>query len=214
MKFTTPAILLAIAAPLLAQSTTPTPTTDWWTAGPPWATTDPAKWSSVYASLVSEGRIPSTLTAAPWPTNGWGPGSGPWGPGGGRGGPGGGGPGHWGGTYSSSLLHSHHYFLQPLTFTTIGPNGPAPFGSSNFGPWSDWSTRSDWRSKPWTAWWGTSACPPTDWPGWTAGPWSTAAPWTTWSGCSAKTTATNVVTTTLNGSAVVGGVVLGVVGGM
>jgi hypothetical protein len=104
MKFTTPALLLSLAAPLLAQSTTPTPTTnDWWTAGPPWATTDPAKWSSVYASLVSEGRIPSTLTAAPWPTDGWGPGSGPWGPGGGRGGPGGGGPGHWGGTYSSHI---------------------------------------------------------------------------------------------------------------
>jgi hypothetical protein len=46
-------------------------------------------------------------------------------------------------------------------------------------------------------------CPPTDWPGWTAGPWKTDAPWTTWSACEAKTTATSVVTTTINGSAVV-----------
>jgi type II secretory pathway pseudopilin PulG len=104
MKFHAPAVLAVFAAPILAQSTTPAPTpttNEWWGAGPPWATTDPAKWSSIYNSLVSEGRIPSTLTAAPWPTGGWGPGGGPgggpWGPGGGRGGPPGG--GHWGGTY-------------------------------------------------------------------------------------------------------------------
>jgi hypothetical protein len=84
----------------------------------------------------------------------------------------------------------------------IGPNGPGPWGSSNYGPYSDWSTRSDWRDGPWTAWWGGSACPPSDWPGWTAGPWSSSAPWTSWSGCTAKTTATNVATTTVSGSVV------------
>lgn len=89
------------------------------------------------------------------------------------------------------------------THIAAGSGGPGPFGPSNYGPWSDWSTRSDWRSEPWTAWWGQSACPPTDWPGWTAGPWKSNAPWTTWSGCTAKTTATSVITTTVNGSAVV-----------
>jgi hypothetical protein len=96
MKFTLP--LAALAAPaVLAQTTTQPPYT------PPWATSDLSKWTSVYNSLVSDGKIPSTLTAAPWPTGSWGPGSGPWGgpggPGGhGSGGPGGpGGPGHWGG---------------------------------------------------------------------------------------------------------------------
>ncbi|KAH7071188.1 hypothetical protein BKA63DRAFT_517498 [Paraphoma chrysanthemicola] len=169
--------ILACAAPIFGQSITPTPTTtDFW--GPPWATTDPAKWSSIYNSLVSEGKIPSTLTQAPWATGGWGPGYGPWGGGRGPGGPGG--PGHWG-----------------------GPNGPGPWGSSNYGPWSEWSTRTDWRNGPWTAWNGAE-CPGSDWPvRWTAGPWSTKAPWTSWSACSARTTATTVVTTTINGSAVV-----------
>jgi hypothetical protein len=93
------AALVAIAAPIFAQSTTPAPTTtDGW-FGPPWATSDPAKWSSIYNSLVSEGKIPSTLTAPPWPTGSWGPGSGPWGPGGPGPGPGGPGGRHWGGTY-------------------------------------------------------------------------------------------------------------------
>jgi hypothetical protein len=97
MKLQLPTIILSLAAPLLAQTITPTPTSNgFWAAGPPWATSDPAKWSSVYASLVSDGRIPSTLTAAPWPTDGWGPGGG-WGGPGGHGGPPGG--GHWGGTF-------------------------------------------------------------------------------------------------------------------
>ncbi|CAN9195648.1 unnamed protein product [Alternaria alternata] len=179
MKFTLTAIT-ALVAPIVAQSTTPAPTsTDpWYGSGPPWASSDPAKWSSIYESLLSEGKIPSTLTAAPWPTGSYGPGQGPWGPGGPHGPGGSGGPGHWG-----------------------GPDGPGPWGSSNWGPYSDWSTRSDWRNGPWTAWWGGSACPPSDWPGWTAGPWSSSAPWTSWSGCSASTTATSVVTTTINGTA-------------
>jgi hypothetical protein len=104
------ATIVAFAGPILAQSITPAATTtndDF--AGPPWATSDPAKWSSIYNSLVSEGRIPSTLTAAPWPTDGYGPGGG-WGPGGGGRGPGGGpgGPGgHWGGKSSFMLLSTH-----------------------------------------------------------------------------------------------------------
>jgi hypothetical protein len=101
--------LVALAAPVFAQSTTPAPTTTNNWVGPPWATTDAAKWSSIYNSLVSDGKIPSTLTAAPWPTDGWGPGSGPWGPGGGRGPGGPGGPGgHWGGTYMIFLQHPQH----------------------------------------------------------------------------------------------------------
>jgi hypothetical protein len=110
MKITLTTIT-ALVAPIIAQSTTPAPTTTdaWYGSGPPWASSDPAKWSSIYNSLLSEGKIPSTLTAAPWPTGSWGPGQGPWGgPGnhdgpGGHGGPGGpGGPGgrHWGGTLS------------------------------------------------------------------------------------------------------------------
>jgi hypothetical protein len=102
LGFTT---ILAFAAPIFGQSVTPTPTTtDFW--GPPWATNDPAKWSSVYNSLVSVGKIPSTLTQAPWQTDGsWGPGYGPWG--GGRGGGGGGGGGHWGGRF-----HMFHHGCQ------------------------------------------------------------------------------------------------------
>jgi hypothetical protein len=104
MKFQIPTVIVALVAPILAQTTTPapTPTNGWWGPGAPWASSDPAKWSSIYNSLVSEGRIPSTLTAAPWPTSGWGPGGGPRGPGGGRGGPPGG--GHWGGTYINSVV--------------------------------------------------------------------------------------------------------------
>ncbi|USP72834.1 uncharacterized protein yc1106_00108 [Curvularia clavata] len=176
------AFLTALAAPLVvAQSITPAPTATssgaWYENGPPWASDDPAKWSSIYSSLVSDGKIPSTLTAAPWPTGSYGPGQGPWGPGGFHGGGGPGGPGrHWG-----------------------GPDGPGPWGSSNYGPYSDWSTRSDWRSGPWTAWWDGDKCPPSDWPGWTAGPWSTSAPWTSWSACTASTTATSVVTNTVSG---------------
>lgn len=95
MKFRLAAIT-SFAAPIIAQSITPapTPTTNIpWLDGtpPPWATSDAARWSSIYASLVSASRIPSTLTAAPWPTSGWGPGSGPWGPGNNK--PG----GHWSG---------------------------------------------------------------------------------------------------------------------
>jgi hypothetical protein len=113
MKFTFTTIT-ALVAPILAQSTTPAPTTtdpgDGF--GPPWATSDPAKWSSIYQSLVSDGRIPSTLTAAPWPTGSYGPGQGPWGPWGpggphGPDGPGGpGGPGrYWGGKHSQFYPH-------------------------------------------------------------------------------------------------------------
>jgi hypothetical protein len=95
MRFTV-ATITALVAPLVAQSVTPAPTTtdDWYGAGAPWASSNSGKWSSVYNSLVSDGKTPSTLTAAPWPTGSYGPGQGPWGPGG-HGGPGG---GHWGGT--------------------------------------------------------------------------------------------------------------------
>lgn len=123
--------LLVFATPLLAQTVTPPPaptkTNDNW--GPPWASNDPGKWSSIYNSLVSDGIIPSTLTVAPWPTSGWGPGSGPWGPGwgpGGRGpgGPGGpGGSGHWGGTLTISFLSfTQTHFPQALTVPA--PSGP------------------------------------------------------------------------------------------
>ena len=90
------AAMAALAVPALSQSPVVTP---------PWATSDLAAWSSKYDSLVSDDKIPSTLTTAPWPTGSWGPGSGPWGSGqndNGKGGPGGqdghGGSGHWGGT--------------------------------------------------------------------------------------------------------------------
>ncbi|KAF5854280.1 hypothetical protein GGP41_007070 [Bipolaris sorokiniana] len=182
MRFLLPTTLTALISPLLAQTITPAPTPTstgaWYETGPPWASDDPAKWSSIYSSLLSDAKIPSTLTAAPWPTGSWGPGQGPWGgPGFGPGHSPGGGPGrHWG-----------------------GPDGVGPWGSSNYGPYSDWATRSDWRSGPWTAWWGGSKCPPSEWPGWTAGPWSTSAPWTSWEGCTASTTATSVVTATVSG---------------
>jgi hypothetical protein len=105
MKFTF-AALAALAVPSFSQSTTAGPATP--VVTPPWATSDLPRWSSFYNSLLSAGKIPSTLTAAPWPTGGYGPGSGPWGPGNhdgdnGPGGPGGrGGPGHWGGVFSLS----------------------------------------------------------------------------------------------------------------
>jgi hypothetical protein len=197
------AAMAAFAIPALSQSPVVTP---------PWATSDLAAWSSKYDSLVSDGKIPSTLTTAPWPTGSWGPGSGPWGSGSGpwgsgqngngKGGPGGqdghGGSGHWGGT-----LHLSPTYRQTNNHTNAhtGSEGPGPWGSSSWGPWSDWSTKSDWRSAPWTAWWGGSACPASDWPGWTAGPWSTSAPWTTWSACTASTTATSVGTVLVSGTA-------------
>ena len=97
------AAMAAFAATALSQSPVVTPA---------WATSDLAAWSSKYDSLVSDGKIPSGLTTAPWPTGSWGPGSGPWGSGSGpwgsgqngngKGGYGGqdghGGSGHWGGT--------------------------------------------------------------------------------------------------------------------
>lgn len=180
MKFTLPAFA-TLAATASAQSSAPIITEGNIPAPPPWATNS-AEWTSVYHSLVSEGKIPSTATGPPWswPTSGWGPGQGPWGPGFGPGGPGGyRGPGGkpWG-----------------------GPDGPGPFGPGSWGPWSDWSTRSDWRNGPWTRWWGGSACPGSDWPGWTEGPWSTNAPWTSWAGCTASTTGSSVVTTTVSGT--------------
>jgi hypothetical protein len=109
MKFTLAAIT-ALVAPIAAQITTPAPTQTGNRFGPggPWATSDPAKWSSIYNSLVSDGRIPSTLTAAPWPTDGWGPGAG-WGPGGGRGG---------------GSPHTPLSFLQPLLPYTNNTHRP------------------------------------------------------------------------------------------
>jgi hypothetical protein len=105
------AAIMAVATPILAQSVTPAPTTtnnnNW---GPPWAPSNIPKWSSIYNGLVSDGFIPSTLTAAPWPTDGYGPGAG-WGPGGGNRGPG----GQWGGmsthdpSLSRLLLHVLHF---------------------------------------------------------------------------------------------------------
>ncbi|EFQ95171.1 hypothetical protein PTT_06928 [Pyrenophora teres f. teres 0-1] len=176
-----PLLILLTPLPLLAQNAPPpppsprtwdstlappTPAGPFLTARPTWvpsdiaappppgaAPTDAGRWSSIYESLLSAGKIPSTLTAAPWPTGSYGPGQGPY-PGPGRGGKPGGGPGGWG-----------------------GPAGAPPFGPSNFGPYSQWSTRSDWRKGPWTSWWDGSACPASDWPGWTAGPWATSPPW-------------------------------------
>lgn len=93
--------LAALIIPVASQSTTVGPLTP--VVTPPWATSDLPRWSSLYNSLVSAGKIPTTLTNAPWPTGVYGPGSGPWGPGhddndnDGFGGPGGRGPGRWGG---------------------------------------------------------------------------------------------------------------------
>ena len=129
------ATIAALAAPILAQSTTPAPTTDDWRVnGPPWATSDPAKWSSIYNSLLSDGKIPSTLTAAPWPTGSWGPGSGPWGPGHGPGGPGG--PGrHWGGTYLSPTISTNIQFSNSvLTKATYRIRRPRTLGFIKLGP--------------------------------------------------------------------------------
>jgi len=118
MKFTFTTIT-ALIAPILGQSITPAPTsTDpWYGSGPPWASSDPGKWSSIYESLLSAGKIPSTLTAAPWPTGSYGPGQGPWGPGGPHG-PGG--PGrHWGGKYTPSQS-------LPTSFLNHQPPQPSP----------------------------------------------------------------------------------------
>ena len=192
--------LAVLAVPAFSQSTTAGPLAP--VVTPPWATSDLPKWSSLYNSLVSAGKVPTTLTAAPWPTSGYGPGSGPWGPGNhgdnDNDGPGSRGPGGWGGTSSPSPTRMYINANRNIT----GPNGAGPWGTGSYGPWSEWSTKTDWRSGPWTAWWDGSACPPSNWPGWTAGPWSTAAPWTTWSGCTASTTATSVSTATVNGTAV------------
>lgn len=123
--------LLALAPLTLAQSVTPAPTTaDAWPA-PPWATADPAKWSSVYASLVSEGKIPSTLTAPPWPTGSWGPGQGPpWGPGGPD-------PTKWSSIYASLVSEG----IIPSTLTappwptgSWGPGQGPPWGPGGPGP--------------------------------------------------------------------------------
>lgn len=104
------AAFAALAVPAFSQTTTAGPLSP--AVTPPWASTDLPRWTSVYNSLVSNGVIPSTLTTAPWPTGGYGPGSGPWGPGWdhddnddddgkwGPGGRGGGGPGRWGGRYT------------------------------------------------------------------------------------------------------------------
>jgi len=129
MKFTFTTIT-ALIAPILGQSITPAPTsTDpWYGSGPPWASSDPGKWSSIYESLLSAGKIPSTLTAAPWPTGSYGPGQGPWGPGGPHG-PGG--PGrHWGGKIASVLIPNPHTPSPPQskshTNTTPRPRRPRP----------------------------------------------------------------------------------------
>ncbi|KAF2857369.1 hypothetical protein K470DRAFT_223510 [Piedraia hortae CBS 480.64] len=77
--------------------------------------------------------------------------------------------------------------------------GLGPFGAGMANGWGPWATISNrpWTSGPWTAWWGTNACPPSTWSGWTSGPWASGAPWTTWSACTASTTATSVITATI-----------------
>jgi len=142
---------------------------------------DAAAWSSAMDSLKSEGKFPS-ITPGPVPTGAWGPGKGPWGPGA---------PG-WNHQWQSKGPGG-----QPWG----GPDGCGPWGDGNWGPFSDWSTKDDWRTKPWTGWWGGTQCPGSDWPGWTEGPWSTKAPWTSWEGCTAKTTGTEIVTQTPSGTA-------------
>lgn len=141
---------------------------------------DPASWSSAMDSLKSEGKYPS-ITPGPIPTGAWGPGKGPWGPGA---------PG-WNHQWQSK---------GPGGKPWGGPDGCGPWGDGNWGPFSDWSTKDEWRTKPWTAWWGGTQCPGSDWPGWTEGSWSTKAPWTAWEGCTAKTTGTEIVTQTPSGS--------------
>ena len=143
MLFPFPFVILLTPLPALAQNAPPppplprtwdstlirpTPTGVFPTAPPTWypsdiappseIPTDAGRWSSIYESLLSAGKIPSTLTAAPWPTGPYGPGQGPYpgpggpfGPGGpGRGGkPGAGGPGGWGGKSKSRvfILYPH-----------------------------------------------------------------------------------------------------------
>lgn len=142
---------------------------------------DAASWSSAMDSLKSEGKIPSTITPQPMPTGTWGPGKGPWGPGA---------PG-WNHNWQSKGPNGKPWG---------GPDGCGPWGEDNWGPFSDWATKDDWRTMPWTSWWGKTECPGSDWPGWTEGPWSTKAPWTSWEGCTAKTTGTEIITQTPSGA--------------
>jgi hypothetical protein len=145
--------------------------------------TDPSDWWSAFNSLKSEGKIPTAVTVSPAHPTGYGPGQGPI-------------------TAHRSGEPSSHG--PPGRGQWGGPDGCGPWGSGSWGPFSHWATDSSWRSNgPWTNWWGGSACPGSDWPGWTAGPWSTDAPWTTWSGCTASTTATSVVSKSVSGSKVV-----------
>ncbi|KAL7775864.1 hypothetical protein CFE70_006276 [Pyrenophora teres f. teres 0-1] len=78
---------------------------------------DAGRWSSIYESLLSAGKIPSTLTAAPWPTGSYGPGQGPY-PGPGRGGKPGGGPGGWG---ANAPRPSRRPSLWPLKLRPLLP---------------------------------------------------------------------------------------------
>lgn len=122
-----------------------------------------------------------TITAVPWPSGTYGAGHGPWVP-----------------------YGPHRPDFHAASKPFGGPSGCGPWGDSTWGPWSEWATRTDWRTHaPWTKWWGGSACPGTDWPGWTQGPWSTSAPWTTWEACEATATETSTFTTTMDGSEVV-----------
>lgn len=108
MKLTLAAIV-AFASTIYAQSFTPAATaTNKNLAGPPWAKRDPAKWSPIHNSFVSDGKTSPMLTGAPWPTDGYGPGGGRGSGGGGRGFGGPSGPvEHWGGT--SSFSFAMHY---------------------------------------------------------------------------------------------------------
>jgi len=126
----------------------------------------------------------SPTSGGPWPTgtDGWGSWSkGPWGT-----------NGPWGSNSDWT------------TWTTKGgpwKSGGWPFGGHT-SEWGPWASNGPWQSGPWTAWWGDKDCPGSTWSGWTNGPWGTNAPWTTWTGCTAQTTATNVLTSTISGSAV------------
>ncbi|KAH4186109.1 hypothetical protein HBH95_083670 [Parastagonospora nodorum] len=155
MKFSLAAIT-ALATQIFAQSITPAPTPTnngpWFDGNPPpWATSDAARWSSIYASLVSDGRIPSTLTAAPWPTSGWGPGGGPWGPGN-SGKPG----GHWSGPPFGPSNFGPWSSWSALSNWQSAP-WTAWWGGSACPPtdWPGW-TAGPWKTNaPWTTW---SAC--------------------------------------------------------
>ncbi|KAE8827893.1 hypothetical protein PTNB85_07076 [Pyrenophora teres f. teres] len=140
-----PLLILLTPLPLLAQNAPPpppsprtwdstlappTPAGPFLTARPTWvpsdiaappppgaAPTDAGRWSSIYESLLSAGKIPSTLTAAPWPTGSYGPGQGPY-PGPGRGGKPGGGPGGWG---ANAPRPSRRPSLWPLKLRPLLP---------------------------------------------------------------------------------------------